>query len=159
MKKATAIFVAVMSGLLFAHLPAAAQDAAGCQDHPLVPRVTGYSIFGCSADDAMADLGIGRGETTETIHVEGRSVALLYRVDPDLETKPSEAQVRDHFQSAIEAHGGSLLGVTYGQEWPVYTMAADGKEYWVVLMIDSGEYFTDSYAYRIIEKPATVPTG
>lgn len=155
MKNATAMVVMIVCGLLSVSLDAAAQDAAGCQDHPLIPRAAGYVILGCSADDAMADVEIVTGETTETIHVEGKSTALLYRVDPALET--TEAQVRDHFTSVIGALGGSLLGVTFGQEWPVYAMAADGKEYWVVLMIKSGEYFTGSYTYRIIEKPATMP--
>lgn len=158
MRKTTVMVVMMVSGMLSAPLHAAGQDAAGCQDHPLVPRVPGYSILGCSADDAMADLDVVSGDVTESVHFEGPSVALLYRHAPDLGTTPSEAQVRDHFQSVLEAQGGSLLGVTYGQEWPVYTLANDGKEYWVVLMIKSGEYFTGSYTCRVIEKAMT-PVG
>jgi len=29
--------------------------------------------------------------------------------------------------------------------------AKEGKKYWVILMLDSGKYFTGSYALRIIE--------
>jgi hypothetical protein len=47
---------------------------------------------------------------------------------------------------------GTLFGITYGQKWLVYTIAKDGKKFWIVLLVNSGQYFTGSYACRIIEK-------
>jgi hypothetical protein len=162
MKTATVILVTVLSGLMSADLRAAQQDqqdAAGCEDHPLIPRIPGHYIRGCGNQDAKADVDVINGETTVTISLEGRSMVLSYDPQPDLETKPSEADVRGHFANAIEEHGGTLLGVTHGQEWPVCEMAKDGKGFWVVLMINSGEYFTGHHSYRIIEKSAIVPHG
>jgi hypothetical protein len=48
--------------------------------------------------------------------------------------------------------GGALLGETLGQKWPVCKMSKDGKEFWIVLLITSGEYYTGTYTFRIIEK-------
>ncbi|PKN65379.1 MAG: hypothetical protein CVU57_11075 [Deltaproteobacteria bacterium HGW-Deltaproteobacteria-15] len=152
MKKVTAIVMTMLFGLLSANLYAAEKDAAGCKDHPLIPRMPGYYILGCSNDDAKSDVDIIKGDTTETIHLEGKSMALLYRPQPELKTKPSETQLRGDFENAVKKQGGTLLGITYGQKWPVYKMVKDSKEFWVVLMIKSGEYFTGPYSYRIIEK-------
>jgi hypothetical protein len=152
MKKITAIMITMLFGLLSISLNAAEKDAAGCKDHALIPRIPGYYIMGCSNDNAKSDVDITKGNITETIHLEGKSMALLYAPQPELKSKPSESQLRNDFENSIKKQGGTLLGITYGQKWPVYKMSRDGKEYWVVLMINSGAYYTGSYTYRIIEK-------
>ena len=52
----------------------------------------------------------------------------------------------------MKKQGGALAATSPGQKWPVYKVAANGKEYWIVLMVNSGEYFTGSYTVRVIEK-------
>ncbi len=138
--------------LLSANLYAAQTDAAGCKDHPLIPRMQGYYITGCSDALANFDADILKGEKAETVHIEGKSRALLYSPQPDLKSKPGESQFRRDFEDAVKKQGGGLVGVTPGQKWPIYKINKDNKEYWVVLMVDTGQYFTGSYAYRIIEK-------
>ena len=152
MKKVSAVVVAMLFCLLSANLYAAQNDAAGCKDHPLIPRMQDYYISGCSADSANFDMDMMNGNITETVHVKGGSIALLYSPQPGLKSKPSEIQLRRDFENAVKKQNGRLLGATIGQKWPIYKMAKDDKEFWVVLMINSGEYFTGSYAYRIIEK-------
>lgn len=152
MKRTAVVMVALLFGLISINLYAAEKDDASCKDHPLIPRMTGYYIMGCSNDDAVADIDIEKGADTETIHLEGKSMVLLYSPQPELGSKPAEAKLRSDFEGAVKKQGGSQIGVTYGQRWPVYKIAKDGKEYSVILMINSGEYFTGSYAYRIIEK-------
>ncbi|MFH0975818.1 MAG: hypothetical protein V1874_08550 [Spirochaetota bacterium] len=148
-------FVIVMT-MLFCLLPAsfyaAEKDAEGCKDHPLIPRMTGYYIAGCNKVPAGADLDIIRGNITESVRFEGKSIVFLYRPQPDLKIKPSEAQVRSHVGDAVKKLNGTLFGITYGQEWPVYAVDKDGKKFWIVLLINSGKYFTGSYTCRIIEK-------
>ncbi|MFH1982317.1 MAG: hypothetical protein ABIL58_10750 [Pseudomonadota bacterium] len=152
MKKVAAIAMTMLFGLLSANLYAVEKDAPGCKDHPLISRMPGYYLIGCSNDDAKSDVDILNGDRTETIHLEGKSMALLYRLQPEIKTKPNEAQLRGDFENAVKKQGGILLGITYGQKWPIYKMVHDGKEFWVVLMIKSGEYFTGPYTCRIIEK-------
>jgi OmpA-OmpF porin, OOP family len=152
MKKITVIVMMVLFGMMSTNLCAAQKDAAGCKDHPLIPRMPGYYITGCSNDPANSDVDIVKGNTTETIHLEGKSMALLYSLQPELKTKTSEAQLRGDFENTVKKQGGTQIGITYGQKWPVYKIVRDGKEFWVVLMVNSGEYYTGSYAYRIIEK-------
>jgi hypothetical protein len=152
MKKTTAVVITMLFGLLSANLYAAQKDAAGCKDNPLIPRMSGYYIAGCSEAPANSDIDIIKGETTETIHLEGKSVALSYSPQTELKSKPGEAQLRSDFENAVKKQGGTLLGITYGQKWPVYKIVKDGKEFWIVLLINSGEYYTGSFTYRIIEK-------
>lgn len=152
MRKMSLLALSMLLCLLPFSLYAAEQDAAGCQDHPLVPRMPDYYIAGCNQVPAGADLDIIKGETTESVHFEGKSTVLLYMPQPDAPTKPTEAKLRSDFENAVKKMNGTLFGLTYGQKWPVYTITKDGKEFWIVLLIDSGEYFKGSYACRIIEK-------
>jgi hypothetical protein len=152
MKSISAFMATMLFGLLSANLLVAQKDAAGCKDHPLIPRLQGYYITGCDNHPATFDADILNGKNTETVHIEGKSVALLYSPLPELKTKPSEPQLRRHFEDAAKTQGGGLAGTTPGQNWPIYKMVKNGKDFWVVLMVNSGEYYTGSYAYRVIEK-------
>lgn len=152
MRTLPAAFLTLLFCLLSATLSSAEKDAAGCKDHPLIPRMPGYFIAGCSETPAEADLDIIQGATTTTVHFKGKSSVFLFNPQPDITKKTSEAELRDFVDQAITKMNGSLFALTAGQKWPVYIVAKDGKEYWIVLLIDSGQYFTGSYACRVIEK-------
>ena len=132
-------------------LPAAEKDAPGCKDSQFAPRLPGYYIMGCSSDNAVADFDLLK--EAGTIHIEGKSTAILYAHQPDLKVKkPTEAWLKAEFENMMKKQGGALAATSPGQKWPVYKQTANGKEYWIVLMVDGGEYFTGSYAVRVIEK-------
>ncbi|TAL23676.1 MAG: hypothetical protein EPN94_09050 [Nitrospirae bacterium] len=152
MKRVSAVVMTMLFGLLSASLYAAEKDAVGCKDHPLIPRMQDYYIVGCSNALANFDADIANGKNTETVHIEGNSMALLYSPQPGLKSKLSEPQLRSDFENAVKKQGGRLFGATPGQKWPIYKIVKDGKEFWIVLMVNSGKYFTGSYGYRIIEK-------
>ena len=154
MKKISVIAIAMLLVLVFTNLYAAEKDAAGCKDHPLIPRIQGYYISMCSNDTGNSDINLeGTGDRIDVVHIaQAKSLAMLYNPQPELKSKPGEAQVRTDFENAIKKQGGKLLGITVGQKWPVYKMDKNGKESWVVLMINSGQYYDGSYGYRIIEK-------
>lgn len=152
MKNVSAVLMRILFVLLSASLSAAERDASGCKDHPLIPRMKDYYIVGCSNAAANFDADVADGKNTGTVHIGGKSTALLYSPQPELKSKPSESQLRSDFENAIKKQGGTLFGTTPGQNWPVYKLVKDGKEFWIVLMVDSGQYFTGSYTYRIIEK-------
>ncbi len=151
MKKILVFAFSLLFCVFLLTLPAAEKDAPGCKDSPLAPRLPGYYIMGCSSGDAVADFDLLKD--AGTIHVEGKSTAVLYAHQPDLKVKePTEAWLKTEFENMMKKQGGALAATSPGQKWPVYKLASDGKEYWIVLMVDSGEYFTGSYAVRIIEK-------
>lgn len=152
MRKMPVAVMLVLVCLLSVNGYAAEKDAAGCQDHPLIPRMPEYYIAGCNEIPAGADLDIIKGDVTESVHFEGKSSVFLFMPQPDAKTKLSEAQLRGDFENAVKKMGGTLFGLTFGQKWPVYTIAKEGKAFWLLLMVDSGEYFKGSYACRIIEK-------
>jgi OmpA-OmpF porin, OOP family len=152
MKKISVIIMTLLLSLLCTTIYAVEKDADGCKDHPLIPRMTEYYIMGCSDTPANSDIDIVKGESTQTIHIEGNSSVLLFKPQPELTKKPSEVHLKSDFEAAVKKQGGELLGETYGQKWPVYYIAKDGKEYWVILLVNSGEYFTGSYTCRIVEK-------
>jgi len=91
--------------LLSANLNAAQKDAAGCKDHPLIPRMQDYYITGCSDAAASFDADILNGKNSETVHIEGNSMALLYSPQPDLKSKPGELQLRRNFEDAVKKTG------------------------------------------------------
>lgn len=153
MRRAFLIVAAMLVCLTSANLTAAEKDAPNCKDHPLVPRLQGYYIVGCNSADAAADFDIPKGKESETIHIEGPSTAVLYDLQPDLKIKkPTYEGLKASFGDLIIKQGGRLAGTTLGQKWPVYKLTKDDKEYWIVLLVDPGEYFTGSYGVRIIEK-------
>lgn len=152
MRKLLVIVMLVLFCLLPISFYAAAKDAAGCKDHPLIPKMPEYYIAGCNDISAMADIDIIKGEITETVHFEGKSSVFSYMLQPDAKTKPSETQLRNDFENAIKKMNGTLFGITYGQKWPVYTIIKDSRKFWIILLIDSGKYYNGSYACRIIEK-------
>lgn len=149
MKNVSAVLIAMLFVLLSVGLSAAEKDAAGCKDNPLIPRMKDYYIVGCNSAPATFDAD---GADGTTIHIEGKSTALLYQPQPEVKTKITEEQLRSEFENAVKKQGGTLFATTPGQKWPVYKIAKDGKQIWIVLMVDPGQYFTGSYAYRIVEK-------
>ena len=151
MKKISVMVMTLLFCLVTAGLCTAEEDAQNCKDHPLVYRMPGYFIAAGNEIPAKADLDIVRGGETETVHLEGKSTALSFMPGSDLKTKPSEAELRTQFENYVLKMNGTRLGVTYGQQWPVYTVTREGKKYWIVLMINPGQYFTGSYACRVIE--------
>lgn len=148
MKNLAVTLVALLSCLIALAFLAAEKDADGCKNHPLIPRLEGFYIAGCDGHDGNADFDGPKGP----IHVEGKSTAIVFMPQPDAKQKPAEAKLKAEFESAMVKLGAVRFGATPGQKWPVYKLAKEGKEYWVVLMVDSGEYFTGSYAVRVIEK-------
>jgi OmpA-OmpF porin, OOP family len=152
MKKITAIALMMLFGLLSANLYAEEKDADGCKENPLILRMPGYYIAGCSEATSNNDIEIKKGDTTETIHIEGKSTAWMYSPQPDLKSKPSEIQLNTDFESFVKGHGGTLLGITFGQEWPIYKIVKDGKEIWIILLMNHGEYFNGTYTARIVVK-------
>jgi OmpA-OmpF porin, OOP family len=150
MKKVSWLVMMLLFGLLSANLYAAEEDAAGCKDHPLIPRMQNYFILGCNEDLATFDADIVNGKITETVHIEGKSMALLYKPQP-AKSHPSEPQLRRDFENAIQKQGGKLVGASSGQKAPVYKIVKNSKNIWVVLMLFSGEYYTGFYTVRIVE--------
>ncbi|HNQ78344.1 MAG TPA: hypothetical protein PK747_05575 [Acidobacteriota bacterium] len=150
MKKILIASSAMLFCLFLLNVPAAEKDAPGCKDSPIAPRLAGYYIMGCSSDDAVADFDL---LSTGAIHVEGKSVAILYALRTDLKNKkPTESSLKADFENMMKKQGGALVATSPGQKWPVYKLSREGKEYWIVLMVDPGDYFTGSYGVRVIEK-------
>lgn len=151
MKNTFIIIVMMMFSLLFTSTHTAGQNAKGCMDHPLIPKMPEYYIIDCNDVPAEADIDIIRGDTTETVHFKGKSSVYMYMPQSDAKTKLSETELLRNFLNGIQKMNGILFGITYGQKWPVYTLEKDGKKYWIILLVNSGEYYTGSYTCRIIE--------
>lgn len=154
MKTIARISVALLWCAVLLNVAAAEKDAAGCKDSPVAPRMQGYIIDGCDNHDGNADFEIPKGADIERVHVEGKSVAVMYSPRPDLTPAPTEAQLKADFEKSMKAEGATFMCTTPGQKWPVYRLLKDGKEYWIVLLITSGQYFDGTYAVRVIERRA-----
>lgn len=147
MKKISAVLAALPICLLTTSLYAAQKDAAGCKDHPLLPRTPGYFIVACAENEANFDYVTLQGTPPETIHVEGKSRAIAYSTQPELKAKPSREQILNNTESTINKIGGSRIGMV--NTTPVYKLADGGKEYLVMVLADN---IGGGFAYRIIDK-------
>jgi OmpA-OmpF porin, OOP family len=103
------------AGALLALLavPALAEDATGCKDHPLFNRLKGYVIAGCeSREFDEFRFPVGKAADSESLKrepVEGRLSVLSYFPAED-QTPASALQSVRNFQSAAKAAGGSVEG-------------------------------------------------
>ncbi|MBI5005759.1 MAG: hypothetical protein HZB95_01415 [Nitrosomonadales bacterium] len=147
MKKHSALLMSSLFCLLSSNLHAAVQDAPGCKDHPLLPRMPGSYIALCAESEASFDMAKSTGKTAESVHIEGRSKVLVYSAQPELKTKPDRKQIIASFEKAIRPHGGALAGMS--NDIPVYKLVDGGKEILVAVLADP---VGGGYAYRIIEK-------
>jgi hypothetical protein len=141
-----AVALALSLGALPA-TPAAAQsarvtlvrppDAAGCQDHPRVPRLPGYTIQRCMPLPIGAHaFSVGNGGTT---NVDGKLLVIRYRPPTGNDTPPSALEVLRAIEDAVTSTGGTLVS----REPPLSTMrhANSGKELWIEASAGSrGEY-------------------
>ncbi len=154
MNKHSASLMTLLACLLSANLYAAQKDSPDCTDHPLLPRLPGHYIVACGVSDASFDMETVKGQPAETMHVEGKSLAIAYGAQPELKAKPSGPQILSSFEQAVKRHGATRVGMV-NDTIPVYKLADGGKEIWVAVMADATG---GGYAYRIIEKEAMTQT-
>jgi len=94
--------------------PAAAQNAAGCKDHPLFSRVPNYEIYNCmNADFDAIDFpkpGLKQWEKSEDYEsIEGKVYNVSYKLKTGA-TPASSLQIIRNFQNAVKATGGTVMG-------------------------------------------------
>jgi outer membrane protein OmpA-like peptidoglycan-associated protein len=124
---------------------AAAQDAEGCKDHPLLTRMPNFVIRRCPVTD-FGDHGFLVGKGKE-IKVEGRLSEFLYEANEG--PQPSRLQVHRNFENAITRIGGSVVG--RDDDGNLFLkLAKDGRELWIHV----NAYIPSQYSLWIVEKGA-----
>lgn len=112
-------------------------DAAGCRDHPRVPRLPGYTIQRCvPLPIGSHEFSVGNGRKT---NAEGKLTIIRYRPPASLTTAPSALDLLRAIGDAVVGTGGTLVS----REPPTSTMrhANGGPELWIeALAGSSGEY-------------------
>jgi hypothetical protein len=155
MKNRFALVMSLLVSLFSVSVYAAEKDAADCKDHPLVPRLPGYFIVACAANDASFDMEPPPGQDSGTVHVEGKSRAIAYSGTAELKPKPDREKVLSNFENAVKKYDATLIGMT--NSTPVYRLMNDGKEIWVAVLTQAVSV-SGGYAYRIMEKGDLVLT-
>jgi hypothetical protein len=108
-------------------------DAADCQDHPLFPRMEGFTIFECKSDVESVDFYVSTSGETQT--VEGRMTKFTYVLQAGA-SQPTPLQIRSYYGAAVKSLGGAvLLDVETHQTSKVIK---NGKEIWVDIEVGSG---------------------
>lgn len=147
MKKLVAFLLSSLLCLLSFNLFAAEKDAPGCKDHPLLPRMPGSFIALCATSEASFDMETSSGKTAAAVHIQGKSMVLVYSAQPELKAKPDRKQILAHFEKSMQQHGGTLAGMS--NTIPVYKLIEGDREILVAVLADN---VGGGYAYRIIEK-------
>jgi len=134
--------------LLVPSLAGAKPDKAGCADHPLFSRMSGFYLHNCQ--DRTFDrykFRVADGKRYKEEPVEGRFVLLSYSFDGS--PRPSALQWVRNYQNAAKQVGGTVL---YESE-PRTTLriVRGGSEFWV----DAGNYGS-SFTLTIVERQAMV---
>lgn len=120
--------------------PAAAQDAEGSKDHPMLSRMPGYVI----GDYDAQDFSVFDFATDPATHVEGRYWRIEYSV-PDGGKKAGPVQIARNYTNLLVKRGGKTVAdqVGAGGGTAVAWMPAGGKKIWVQLDIsNNGEMYT-----------------
>jgi outer membrane protein OmpA-like peptidoglycan-associated protein len=148
-------------------LPALAQDAQGCKDHPLFNRMKGYVLSTCeqSGFDA-SQFPVGPavvqsdGSPARMVSVEGAKTTLQYYAQEGV-IPASALQVMRNFQNAVKAAGGTVEGeyehgpsdlssIGGGHRATTLKMSRNGKEVWSLIRAEN----QGPYDIVIIEKEA-----
>ncbi|MCW3110379.1 MAG: OmpA/MotB domain protein, partial [Segetibacter sp.] len=128
------LFLAVP--VMFATLFAAAQepDAEKCKDHPFFNRLPNFRIESCEENFNMHQFVTAANTKNSQ---EGNVTRIRYVFNSETAKPPSPLQITRNYESAILKNGGKKVYV--GSEDGTYialgtfTMAKDGKEYWVTV--------------------------
>ncbi len=140
--------VGILFSILFLTLPTIAQqtDDRNCKDHPLFTRMPESWIHGCKHTEFNAHAFATGPKKTE--QVEGEYWEISYYPQATSKSTPSELQILQNFQNAVQKLGGSLLYADKSNE--TLRLTKDGKEIWVG--ISAG--YTGKYSLAILEKKA-----
>ena len=136
--------VLVLPASLYAQ--AAAADAAGCKDHPLVTRMQNMRIVSCKSVD-FDRVEFKTGKTT-THPVEGRRFDIRYQSTAP--PAPSKLAIIRNHQQAVAKIGGTVQ--FEDDRYTVLKVTRDGKEAWV--QVDTA--WNNGYVLAIVEKAAMV---
>ena len=115
----------------------AQQDADGCKDHPLLTRLSNFSIGECQQNFNAVDFQTGGGDKKE--NVEGNVTTIQYVFNGESQAKkPSPLQIVRNYEAAIIGKGGKRVysgadDVDGGPMGATFSMTATGKEYWVAV--------------------------
>jgi len=135
----------VLAGLL-SSLPAAAQDAEGCKDHPLFTRIKGYALTACETKFDAADILVSEEpDSPRNLHPEGDKTYLAYSFAEEGRTAPSYLQIRRNYQNAAKTLGAKVLAdrSTYtafliqrtgGTVYASVAMFNDGRDFQVTVL-------------------------
>jgi outer membrane protein OmpA-like peptidoglycan-associated protein len=124
----------------------AAQDEAGCKDHPMLSRMKDYHIRECSTKP-FDKVELYTAED-KTIDVEGKTTEINYACDRE-EGVPSSLQIVRNYANAMRSLGGAPV-----YEWDggvTLKLAKDGREVWASVDVANAGYY---YTLKIVERGA-----
>jgi len=129
-------------------VPAAAQDAENCKDHPLLSRLKNFNLSSCESNFDAVDFYINAEGETKT--VEGQKTRIVYDL-PEGTQAPSYLQIRRNYGNAIKNLGGEIL---YDDgEYLTGKAVKNGKEVWFGVQGYNGGF---GYVLTIVEVEAMV---
>jgi OOP family OmpA-OmpF porin len=127
--------------------PAAAQDAKGCQDHPLFTGMPDFVIANCKVNDFdFFEFDVTKDGRLEKVRVEGRKTVIDYRLKAGA-AKPGQLEIIQNHANAIKAIGGAVLRQQTGVA--TVMVGKGGKEAWAKVL--AGQAGT-TYELTIVER-------
>ena len=115
------------------------QDIEGAKDHPLLPRIPGFSIFDYTVQNFAGYQFCD--EDGKNIQVEGMLTYYYYECDCDIDPK----KIINTFTEAVTSLGGKVYGEDPTQKWMV--LHTGTKAIWIDLFAE--DFY---YTLNIIEK-------
>lgn len=115
------------------------QDIEGAKDHPLLPRMPGFSIFDYTVQNFSGYQFCD--EDGKNITVEGMLTYYYYECDCDIDPK----KIINTFTEAVTSLGGKVYGEDPNQKWMV--LHTGTKAIWIDLFAE--DFY---YTLNIIEK-------
>jgi len=129
--------------------PAGAQDAKGCQDHPLFTRMPDFVIGGCKVNEFdFFEFDVTKDGRPEKVRVEGRKTVINYRLKAGA-AKPGAPEIVQNHVNAIKAVGGNVLRQQAGVA--TLMISKGGAQTWIKV---AANQVGISYDLTIVEKAA-----
>ena len=139
-----------------------AQDAEGCKDHPLVPRLPGYFILNCSTAPGTLEAQMERGASTEPIDGTVTIVQYDFKLHSGIE-QPDAPRIISSYEALVKEKGGRTIytgsdDLYGGRMAGTFAFTAGDKDYTLVvsqMVAEEGIHLVDGYTVQVVEKKAS----
>ncbi len=139
------------------------QDAEGCHDHPLFPRLDGYVIISCAEEAGVLEAQVEKGASTEAF--DGLLTVVQYEFPlPGKVPQPNANTIVHAYEDMVKARSGSTVYIgtddlyENGRMTGTFMLTVGEKDYVIAvsqMVAEEGIRVIDGYTVRVLARKAS----